>query len=79
MVHGPCGRQKPNAPCMRNPQGDITEVCHKSFPKAFLSETLWDNAQSYAQYRRRPPQDGMNEALYGDRQVTNAWVVPHNP
>ena len=31
MVHGPCGRQKPNAPCMRNPQGDITEVCHKSF------------------------------------------------
>ena len=21
----------------------------------------------------------MNEALYGDRQVTNEWVVPYNP
>ena len=42
MVHGPCGKEKPNAPCMYNSQREITEKCHKSFPKEFSQNTIWD-------------------------------------
>merc|ERR1712082_11685 len=48
MVHGPCGTEKQHAPCMYNKQGEITQVCHKSYPKAFKEETVWDEKQSYA-------------------------------
>ena len=39
MVHGPCGKEKPNSPCMYNASGECTEVCHKKFPKEFTKET----------------------------------------
>ena len=55
MVHGPCGKEKPNSPCMYNAQGEITEVCHKKFPKEYTKNTIWDEHQSYATYRRRTP------------------------
>ena len=58
MTHGPCGKEKSTAPCMYNNQGDITEVCHKSFPKAFVKDTIWDEQQSYATYKRRQSEDG---------------------
>ena len=33
MIHGPCGNEKSNSPCMYNKMGELTEVCHKYFPK----------------------------------------------
>ena len=79
MVHGPCGRDKRNAPCMYNAQGEITEVCHKSFPKQFMKDTKWDEAQSYATYKRRSPEDGGGEAVHNHHAVNNAWIVPYSP
>ena len=64
MVHGPCGKAKCTALCMYNAAGEITDVCHKRFPKKYLPETLWDEQQSYAQYKRRKPEDGGGEALH---------------
>ena len=40
MTHGPCGNKKPTAPCMYNNQGEITEVCHKSFPREYVKDTI---------------------------------------
>ena len=79
MVHGPCGKQKPTAPCMYNAAGDITEVCHKSFPKEFSKETIWDDKQSYAHYKRRKSEDGVGEAFHNGRKINNSWIVPYSP
>ena len=79
MVHGPCGKEKPNAPCMYNNNGEVTDVCHKSFPKQFLSDTLWDKEMSYACYRRRPPQQGGSDACHNNRALDNRWIVPYTP
>ena len=79
MVHGPCGTEKQHAPCMYNNQGEITQVCHKSFPKPFMEETVWDEKQSYAVYRRRRPEDGGLEAEQNGRIINNGWIVPYSP
>jgi hypothetical protein len=39
MVHGPCGSQNPQAPCMYNKRGECTDQCQKSFPKDFSAST----------------------------------------
>ena len=49
MIHGPCGLQSPNSPCMRDGQ------CSKHFPKAFQPETVI-NPDGYPMYRRRVSQ-----------------------
>jgi hypothetical protein len=46
MVHGPCGDQNQNAPCMVNGK------CSKGFPKCFIEETRVTE-DSYACTRRR--------------------------
>ena len=79
MVHGPCGKDKPNAPCMFNKDGEVTQVCHKSFPKSFTKETLWDEALSYPLYKRKMPNDGGSEAFENNRVVDNSWIVPYSP
>ena len=38
MIHGPCGAEKPNAPCMYNNQGEITSVCHKSLQNSTINK-----------------------------------------
>ena len=63
MVHGPCGKENPNAPCMYNSDGDVTQVCSKNFPKEFAKETIIDPEKSYVKYRRRDPEDGGEEAM----------------
>ena len=46
MIHGPCGRLAPNAPCMQN------GVCSKNYPKYFTDVTMEDK-NGYPLYRRR--------------------------
>ena len=79
MVHGPCGAEKPHAPCMHNSQGDVTQHCQKKFPKQYMNETVWDEKQSYATYRRRRPDNGGVEMQRNNRLLNNSWVVPYNP
>lgn len=57
-VPGPCGKEKSNAPCMYDSRGELTEKCHKSFPKPYVKETIRDEKQSYATYQRSSIEDG---------------------
>lgn len=69
LVHGPCGRQHPYAPCMDEGR------CTKRYPKQFQSETCAD-ADGYPEYRRRD--DGCVFLDSQGRIVSNIWIVPHN-
>ena len=69
MVHGPCGAENPNSPCMENGK------CTKNFPKPFR-ETTSVSEDSYASYRRRD--DGRKHMVQG-KEVDNRWVVPYSP
>ena len=46
IMHGPCGVQRPNAPCM------VDGKCSKGYPKAFCDTTM-ESADGYPVYRRR--------------------------
>ena len=46
MMHGPCGVERPNAPCM------VDGKCSKGYPKAFCDTTM-ESADGYPVYRRR--------------------------
>ena len=46
LVHGPCGAENPNAPCMEDGK------CTKHYPRAFADQTSTD-ADGYPVYRRR--------------------------
>ena len=69
MVHGPCGADHPNSPCMENGK------CTKSFPKPYREQTMLSE-DSYASYRRRD--DGKKHRVRGS-EVDNRWVVPYCP
>ena len=74
MVHGPCGKDYPNAPCMENGR------CTKNFPKPFIKETIVDPDNFYATYRRRSPDDGGRTVTNSKgRTIDNSWIVPYNP
>jgi len=51
MVHGPCGTQNYNSPCMEN------NKCTKNFPKDYCDETYLNNNGGYPIYRRRNNDD----------------------
>ena len=77
MVHGPCGEDGPNAPCMVGTGAD--RKCSKRYPKEFQEATVQLEEQ-YPRYRRRSPAQGGRVILTrGRRRVTNEWVVPYNP
>lgn len=66
MVHGPCGKDNPRCPCMKNSK------CSKHFPKPYQEETTVSNT-GFAVYRRR------QNTLFvqkGGLQMDNRWVVP---
>ncbi|CAN0871857.1 ATP-dependent DNA helicase PIF1 [Linum grandiflorum] len=68
MVHGPCGEDRPNSPCMESGQ------CTKKFPKLFCSETTYDD-DGYVTYKRR------DTGIVVDRSgvlLDNRFVVPYN-
>ena len=73
MVHGPCGPEKPNAPCMKN------GVCNKGYPKAFCNVTIWNDNHTYPTYRHRSPLQGGLEIIHNHPTVDNSWIIPYNP
>ncbi|XP_057450047.1 uncharacterized protein LOC130741224 isoform X3 [Lotus japonicus] len=69
MVHGPCGVNRTNSPCMKNGR------CSKFFPKNFVEKTSFDS-DGYPVYRRR------NTGISTNRRgvdLDNGFVVPYNP
>lgn len=75
MVHGPCGINFPNAPCL-----DDKRKCTKRFPRAFIDSTQTAE-DGYPIYRRRKPEDGGQSFTVERSGITidNRWVVPYNP
>ena len=69
MLHGPCGVNNVNAPCM------VDGKCSKRYPKEFHEETIV-MADKYPEYKR--PNDGAS-ATRGGHTFTNQHVIPYNP
>ncbi len=74
MLHGPCGENNKNAPCMLEDKGIVK--CSKEFPKTFCESTDL-NVNGYPIYRRRD--DGRKIIKRGGHEMDNRWVVPYNP
>ncbi|XP_074301371.1 uncharacterized protein LOC141632755 [Silene latifolia] len=70
MVHGPCGKENPNCPCMLD---GVT--CNKKYPKSFNSETAIDR-NGYPVYRRR---ENKRTIKKGKHVLDNRSIVPYNP
>ena len=71
MMHGPCGRLKPNNVCM---QGRVLKLCKNKYPKQWVEETT-HGENAYPTYRRR--KDGKVVIVRG-KELDNRWVVPYN-
>ena len=75
MIHGPCGKQNKNSPCMRDGK------CSKKFPKEFTEHTKTDG-EGYPDYKRRSPDNGGRQVKIvragKEYIVDNSWVVPFN-
>ncbi|POS84271.1 hypothetical protein EPUL_003259 [Erysiphe pulchra] len=69
LIHGPCGPEFPNAPCMR------VGKCSEGFPKRFFEQTTMVG-NSFPEYAR--PDNGLR---WGNERFmfNNRWVVPYNP
>ncbi|XP_071713076.1 uncharacterized protein [Rutidosis leptorrhynchoides] len=68
MLHGPCGPQNMDAPCM------IDRKCSKHFPKPYYAETTIDE-DGYTNYRRR---NNGEKVRKGKGMLDNSFVVPYN-
>ena len=67
MLHGPCGADNPNAPCMDG------NTCTKGYPKEFIQNTMC-NADGYPLYRRRQgPTHRAQNRIFDNRNI-----VPYN-
>ncbi|XP_074293041.1 uncharacterized protein LOC141619936 [Silene latifolia] len=69
MMHGPCGRDFPNNPCIRN------SICKNHYPRDFSEMTTY-GCNSYPIYHRCV--DGRVAAVRG-ASLDNEWVIPYNP
>jgi hypothetical protein len=52
MIHGPCGTQYLNAPCMQRKYPGAPLTCLKHYPRDFCDATVV-NEDGYPTYRRR--------------------------
>jgi len=68
MIHGPCGPQNEQSPCMNN------RKCTKRFPKKFVDQTIVDD-DGYPIYKRR---DNGVCIEKGKSFADNRYVVPYN-
>src|SRR6267143_100262 len=70
VIHGPCGPEHPNAPCM------VKGKCSKHYPKDFCPEThMGENG--YPEYAR--PNDGSSYTNSRGHTFDNRDVIPYNP
>lgn len=69
MMHGPCGKNRMNSPCMANGE------CTKKYPRSFSEHTSIDKS-GFVTYRRR--EDKSKFVYKGDTKLDNQYVVPHN-
>ncbi|KAF7826710.1 uncharacterized protein G2W53_017874 [Senna tora] len=69
MIHGPCGLDRKNSPCM------VKSICSKHFPNKFTDSTSFDE-DGYCKYRR--PDSGHFIEKNGIK-LDNRFVVPYNP
>ena len=58
MVHGPCGKENPDSPCM------VDGKCSKNYPKKFNSRTVLDPDHTYPEYQRLAPENGGRTLVY---------------
>ena len=68
MLHGPCGAEKPNTPCM------VDGRCSKRYPKQFNENTVYGE-NGYPQYAR--PNNGRTVVKNG-HEYDNRDVIPYN-
>lgn len=68
MIHGPCGAEMPNAPCMKD------GVCTKDYPKVFVESTTFTQ-DGFPMYRRR---NNGSTVVKGRHCFDNRDVVPYN-
>jgi Helitron helicase-like domain at N-terminus len=68
MIHGPCGRDNPESPCM------VDGECSKNFPKQFQEETSM-NVYGYPLYRRRSDRPPVRIRT---NVIDTRYVVPYN-
>ena len=74
MIHGPCGRENPKAPCM------VDGCCKKHFPVRFCAATRKPEDAIYPEYRRRAPNAYRGACIvHKGRTIDNSWVVPYSP
>jgi hypothetical protein len=69
MMHGPCGPEYPNAPCM------VDGKCSKKFPRDFTEETIFGE-NGYPLYAR--PDNGRTYTNSKGVVFDNRHVVPYN-
>ena len=75
MIHGPCGSQNLNSPCMDK----NTNICTKNFPKPYNANTTF-KSNGYPQYIRS--NDGVKitfDSKFSTKTADNRFVVPYNP
>lgn len=68
MIHGPCGKQNPKCPCMKN------NKCSKHFPKTYQDDTSVTST-GFATYKRG---QATLFVIKGGCHMDNRWVVPYN-
>ena len=75
MIHGPCGPDNPESPCI------IDDNCTKDYPKSFSNVTVIGD-DCYPSYRRRSTLDGgyASSILFDEKTIVidNRNVVPYN-
>lgn len=72
LIHGPCGKNNINSPCMNK----STMKCTKNFRKLFNEVTDYETT-GYPIYRRR--NDGKKIVYSNNKIADNRYVVPYNP
>ena len=73
VIHGPCGYQNLNLPCMNEEKSK----CKKNCPKQYNEETIFLNIGSYPVYKRK--NDGKKIIFSSQKIADNHFVVPYNP
>lgn len=69
MMHGPCGIERPQSPCMEN------GVCTKKYPRPYTQNTSCDK-NGYIIYRRQDDEERF--VMKGHTALDNRFVIPYN-